>query len=139
MLSNFPMVGNRNDPVRGQKGNPDVIELSDGGESERQRQQGSYQEGCYRTFRWWGIGTASTRSGSTGAMLSNFPMVGNRNVRAFVRRVICDVIELSDGEESEPQAASCSMAVQSNKYSLIRLSPSITRFFCTFFSTILPS
>ena len=102
MLSNFPMVGNRNEPDRPGHRPLDAIELSDGGESEPRRAESACCPRCYRTFRWWGIGTERLKEADPEGMLSNFPMVGNRNTRPATTLPPTDAIELSDGGESEP-------------------------------------
>ncbi len=107
-LSNFPMVGNRNQIVDGVQRRLELIELSDGGESELRAVMGLFYSRAYRTFRWWGIGTPGLRIHLVRWSLSNFPMVGNRNVLASLLTMNSELIELSDGGESErsPQGGS---------------------------------
>src|SRR5690606_41518176 len=79
MLSNFPMVGNRNQAPAGDWSGTDVIELSDGGESELARAWSRLCRRCYRTFRWWGIGTGGWMASIRSEVLWHCSMEGNRN------------------------------------------------------------
>ncbi len=117
-LSNFPMVGNRNCFGEGCAGFLELIELSDGGESEPPGDCSRAQNGAYRTFRWWGIGTAVVSAPQPVTSLSNFPMVGNRNCFGEGCAGFLELIELSDGGESEPPG-DCSRA-QNGAYRTFR-------------------
>ena len=100
-LSGVPMVGYRNGCAGREQPGAEFIRRSDGGVSELAGRGRAAPARVYQAFRWWGIGTISTRASSIGESLSGVPMVGYRNADLEGRDSHREFIRRSDGGVSE--------------------------------------